>query len=98
MTARQFEKRRIAQTELEVTTLGLGGASLAGIFSAVSSDQARATVRHALGVGINYVDTAPQYGLGRSEHLVGEVVREATPRPIISSKVGRLLKPVFSTR
>ncbi|WP_297109531.1 aldo/keto reductase [uncultured Devosia sp.] len=94
MTTRSFEKRRVAQTDLAMTTLGLGGASLAGIFSAVPADQARATVRHALSAGINYVDTAPQYGLGRSEHLVGEVVREASPRPIISTKVGRQLRPV----
>ena len=94
MTIRTFEKRRIGETALEVTTLGLGCASLAGIFSRVPADQARATVRYALDVGINYVDTAPQYGLGRSEHLVGDVVREAAVRPIVSSKVGRLLKPV----
>lgn len=94
MTIRTFEKRRIGETALEVTTLGLGCASLAGIFSRVPADQARATVRHALDVGINYVDTAPQYGLGRSEHLVGDVVREAAVRPIVSSKVGRLLRPV----
>jgi D-threo-aldose 1-dehydrogenase len=93
MTTQKFEKRRIAETSLEVTTLGLGGASLAGIFSAVPADQARATVRHALDIGINYVDTAPQYGLGRSEHLVGDVLREAAERPILSSKVGRLLRP-----
>jgi D-threo-aldose 1-dehydrogenase len=93
MSPLRFEKRRIGQTDLEVTTLGLGAASLAGIFSAVPAEQARATVRHALDVGINYVDTAPQYGLGRSEHLVGDVVREASPPPIISSKVGRLLRP-----
>ena len=92
--ARTFEKRRIGQTSLDVTTLGLGGASLAGIFSRVPADQGRATVRHALDVGINYVDTAPQYGLGRSEHLVGDVLREAAVRPILSSKVGRLLTPV----
>ena len=94
MTIRTFEKRRIGETALEVTTLGLGCASLAGIFSRVPADQARATVQHALDVGITYVDTAPQYGLGRSEHLVGDVVREAGVRPIVSSKVGRLLKPV----
>ena len=94
MTARHFEKRRIAQTDLEVTTLGLGGASLAGIFSAVPAEQARATVAHALDRGLNYVDTAPQYGLGRSEHLMGDVVRAASPRPVISTKVGRLLNPV----
>ncbi|KKB79875.1 hypothetical protein VW35_05135 [Devosia soli] len=94
MTQRAFEKRRIGETALEVTTLGLGCASLAGIFSAVPADQARATVRHALATGINYVDTAPQYGLGRSEHLVGDVLREARSRPILSTKVGRLLRPV----
>ena len=94
MTIRTFQKRHIGETALEVTTLGLGCASLAGIFSRVPADQARATVQHALDVGITYVDTAPQYGLGRSEHLVGDVVREAAVRPILSSKVGRLLKRV----
>lgn len=94
MTARTFEKRRVGQTALEVTTLGLGGASLAGIFSAVSADQARATVNHALDMGITYVDTAPQYGLGRSEHLVGDVLRERRADAVLSTKVGRLLTPV----
>ncbi|UJW86603.1 aldo/keto reductase [Devosia sp. SL43] len=94
MTARTFEKRRVGQTALEVTTLGLGGASLAGIFSAVPADQARATVHHALDAGINYVDTAPQYGLGRSEHLVGDVLRERRIDAVLSTKVGRLLAPV----
>jgi len=89
-----FEQRRVGETDLTVTTLALGGASLAGIFSAVPEEQARATVRHALDLGITYVDTAPQYGLGRSEHLVGDVLRKAAPRPVISTKVGRLLRPV----
>ena len=97
MTKLSFEKRRVGKTALEVTTLGLGGASLAGIFSAVPAEQARATVAHALDVGINYVDTAPQYGLGRSEHLVGDAIRERRGDAILSSKVGRLLKPVKAT-
>jgi D-threo-aldose 1-dehydrogenase len=94
MTTRNFEKRRIGETALEVTTLGLGCASLAGNSTRVPTDQARATVAHAIEAGINYVDTAPQYGLGRSEHLVGDALREVAERPILSSKVGRLLKPV----
>ncbi|SEP98243.1 D-threo-aldose 1-dehydrogenase [Devosia sp. YR412] len=94
MAARAFEKRTIGQTDLDVTTLGLGGASLAGIFTGVPAEQARAMVAHALNCGINYVDTAPQYGLGRSEHLVGDVLRERRDGVVLSSKVGRLLKPV----
>jgi D-threo-aldose 1-dehydrogenase len=94
MAARAFEKRRVGQTDLEVTTLGLGAASLAGIFTAVPAEQARATVAHALDIGITHVDTSPQYGLGRSEHLVGDVLRERRAGVVLSSKVGRLLKPV----
>ena len=98
MSQQRLEKRRIGQTDLEVTSLGLGGATLAGIFNPVPSDQARATIAHALDIGINYVDTAPQYGLGRSEHLVGEALRERDSRPIISTKVGRLLRPTAPDR
>lgn len=90
----RFEKRRIGQTNLEVTTLGLGCASLAGIFSAVPAHQARATVQHGLDAGLTYIDTAPQYGLGRSEHLVGDVMRTRRGDALLSTKVGRLLKPV----
>ncbi|KQN74252.1 aldo/keto reductase [Devosia sp. Leaf64] len=97
MTSR-FDTRRVGETALEVTTLGLGCASLAGIFSRVPADQGRATVQHALDKGITYVDTAPQYGLGRSEHFVGDVLREAAVRPVVSTKVGRLLKPVSPDR
>ena len=88
-----FEKRRVGQTALEVTTLGLGGATLASIFQAVPDDQARATVAGGVEAGINYFDTAPQYGFGRSEHLMGDVLRFRQDGKVISTKVGRLLKP-----
>src|SRR5690606_9768639 len=96
--ARTFEKRRIGQTDLEITTLGLGCASLAGIFSAVPADQARATVSHALDAGLTYVDTAPQYGLGRSEHLGGDVMRTRRHAAVLSTQGGRLLTPVRPDR
>lgn len=91
----EFERRRIGQTKLEVTTLGLGGATLAGIFQDVPAEQARATVSHALDIGINYYDTAPQYGFGRSEHFVGDALRDRRAGTVLSTKVGRLLKPRF---
>lgn len=93
MSVRAFEKRRVGQTDLEVTTLGLGGATLAGSFRPVSAEQARATVAHALDCGINYMDTAPHYGAGRSEHLFGDVLRERPGEAFLSTKVGRILRP-----
>lgn len=94
MTARGFEKRRVGRTDLEVTTLGLGGATLSGSFRPVPPEQARATVLHAIDSGINYVDTAPHYGFGRSEHFVGDALRERPGQAVLSTKVGRLMKPV----
>jgi D-threo-aldose 1-dehydrogenase len=98
MAELSFERRRVGNTALSVTTLGLGCASLAGNGGAVPADQARATVAHARAVGINYFDTAPQYGLGRSEHLVGDVLREDHQGLVISTKVGRLLRPFKGER
>ncbi|KKB10528.1 pyridoxal 4-dehydrogenase [Devosia geojensis] len=89
-----FEKRGVGQTGLEVTTLGLGGASLAGIFTGVAEEVARATINHAHEVGITYFDTAPQYGYGRSEHLMGNALRGKREGTVLSTKVGRLLKPI----
>lgn len=94
MAVRAFEKRRIGRTDLEVTTLGLGGATLAGSMRPVSAEQARATVSHALDSRITYVDTAPHYGFGRSEHFVSDVLRERPGQALLSTKVGRVLKPV----
>lgn len=92
MTTRTFEKRRIGQTALEVTTLGLGAATLSGSFRPVPPEQARATVLHAIDSGITYVDTAPHYGFGRSEHFVGDALRERPGKAVLSTKVGRLMK------
>ena len=88
-----LKKRRIGKTALEVTELSLGSASIAGLFADVPDDTARATVRAAVEAGINFVDTAPQYGLGRGEHMVGDGLRDRRAGVVLSTKVGRLLKP-----
>jgi D-threo-aldose 1-dehydrogenase len=96
MTITKFEKRRVGKTKLKLATLGLGGATLASIFNKVPDEQARATVRHAMDAGIGYYDTAPQYGYGRSEHLMGDALRFGQEGQVISTKVGRLLRPIQS--
>ncbi len=77
-----------------VTQLGIGTAPLAGLFSSVSQEQGQATVDAALGLGINYLDTAPHYGKGIAERRLGEYLQNY-PRDsyVLSTKVGRLLVP-----
>lgn len=87
-------RRPLGRTGLELTELGLGCGPLGGAYGPVDHDQAVATVRAALDAGVSHLDTAPLYGLGRSELLLGHAVRER-PRAsyLLSTKVGRYLRP-----
>jgi D-threo-aldose 1-dehydrogenase len=88
----KFASRRLGRTSLEVTTLGLGTASLGGNMAPVTSEAGRTLVAAGLAAGIRYFDTAPFYGYGKSEHAVGDVLRDSKGW-VLSTKVGRLLKP-----
>jgi D-threo-aldose 1-dehydrogenase len=88
----QFAKRRVGNTKLRVTELGLGTASLAGNVSDVPEAVGRELVSKAYETGIRYFDTAPFYGYGKSEHLLGDALRQRKDW-VISTKVGRLLEP-----
>jgi D-threo-aldose 1-dehydrogenase len=91
----EFNTRQVGRTALRVTEFGLGGATLAGMNGTlVPDDQARATVAAGLDAGIGYFDTAPHYGNGRSEHLMGDALRYHMDGKVISTKVGRLLRPI----
>jgi D-threo-aldose 1-dehydrogenase len=91
------ETRALGRTAVRVTTIGLGGATLGGNMDAVGDDEARALVGAAYDAGIRYFDTAPFYGYGKSERVVGDALR---PRSgwVLSTKVGRLLKPRTTPR
>jgi D-threo-aldose 1-dehydrogenase len=86
-----FATRRIGRTALEVTEFGLGGATIGGNMEAVTASDARMMVLDAYDSGVRYFDTAPFYGYGRSEHLVGDVLRDKDGW-VLSTKVGRVLK------
>jgi D-threo-aldose 1-dehydrogenase len=79
---------------LRVSRLGLGCGPFGNLMAEVAEDDIRATVQAARAAGVTYFDTAPFYGHGLSEHRLGESLR-SVPRDsfVLSSKVGRLLRP-----
>ena len=88
----QFGTRRVGRTSLEVTVLGLGGATLGGNMANITDSDAKIIVLDAYDTGIRYFDTAPFYGYGRSERLVGDELRDRDGW-VLSTKVGRRLRP-----
>lgn len=75
-----------------VTRMGFGGAPLGNLYRKVSEEDAQGALQAAWDAGIRYFDTAPQYGLGRSEARFGEAIRRfGAGNLTLSTKVGRLL-------
>ena len=90
-------KAQIGTTGLEVTRLGLGGAPFGGLFTDVEQRAAVSSIKTAMGLGIQYLDTAPLYGTGKSEHFYSEALAGVDRDDfVLSTKVGRVLNPVDS--
>ena len=87
-----FERVALGRTDLEVTRLAFGSATIGGLFRDVPEQEAVDTCIHAARMGIRYFDVAPVYGYGNSERRLGAALA-TLPRDgfVVSTKVGRLL-------
>lgn len=85
--------RPVGSAGLRLPRIGLGTATFGWLYTDVSTKQAVETVSAALAAGIGYIDTAPSYGLGRAESKLGAALRDRPALPVLSTKVGRLLRP-----
>jgi D-threo-aldose 1-dehydrogenase len=97
---RATDKVEIGTSGLKVSRLGLGGVALSGAppstdpHRATVEDEAVTLIQRSLNLGVNYLDTAPMYGVGQSERRYGRALR-GVPREsyVLSTKVGRVLDP-----
>jgi aryl-alcohol dehydrogenase-like predicted oxidoreductase len=86
---RTMEFAEIKGTSLRVSRLGLGTWAIGGWMWGGSDDaQSIETIRAALDHGVNLVDTAPVYGFGHSEEVVGKALAGLRGRAVIATKVG----------
>ena len=90
-----MQTRRLGNSDLHITAIGFGAWAIGGggwAFGWGAQDDAEsvATIREALDLGINWIDTAAVYGLGHSEELVGRLLRElpSRDRPLVFTKCG----------
>ncbi len=87
-----MQKRRLGSSELEITRIGLGAWAIGGSWEWGWGRQEDAasirTIHRALERGINWIDTAPVYGLGHSEEVVARALRETSADPYVFTKCG----------
>lgn len=88
-----MQTRQLGYTDLHLTTVGLGAWAIGGggyQFGWGAQDDADsiATIRRALDAGINWIDTAPGYGRGHSEEVVGKALAGRRHEAIVATKCG----------
>jgi aryl-alcohol dehydrogenase-like predicted oxidoreductase len=89
MPAVETEFVDIPATQLKVARVALGTWAMGGwMWGGTDRRESIATIRAALDQGINLIDTAPVYGFGVSEEIVGEALEGARAEAVIATKVG----------
>jgi len=89
------EKRRLGNSDLDITRLGFGAWALGGAgwkfgWGPQNDQDSIAAIRKAVESGINWIDTAAVYGLGHSEEVVARGLESLAHRPYVFTKCGRV--------
>src|SRR5687767_8781350 len=88
-----MERRRLGDSDIEISRIGFGAWASGGggwAFSLGPQDDAEsiAAIRRAVERGVNWIDTAPLYGLGHSEEIVAKALEGLADRPYVFTKCG----------
>ncbi|MGT2828805.1 aldo/keto reductase [Streptococcus hillyeri] len=81
--------RPLGTTDMSISSVSFGTWALGGDWGDVTEENAKSALNHAIDRGVNFFDTADVYGGGRSEKIIGQVLKERSERVYVATKFGR---------
>lgn len=85
--------RDLGRTGMKVSEISFGAWAIGGGWGSVDDNESLAALHRAIDLGVNFIDTADVYGMGRSEKLIGRLCRERSENIYVATKAGRRLNP-----
>ena len=85
-----METRELGRSGLRVSALGLGCMGMSEFYGEQDDAESTATIRRALELGVNFLDTADMYGVGHNEELVGRALGDRREGVMLATKFGNV--------
>ena len=85
--------RTLGRTGWKVSEISFGAWAIGGSWGEVDDTDSLAALHRAIDCGVNFIDTADVYGMGRSERLIAQLKRDRGQEIVIATKAGRRLSP-----
>jgi aryl-alcohol dehydrogenase-like predicted oxidoreductase len=86
-------RRALGREGLTVSALGLGCMGMSDFYGPADHAANLAVLNHALDIGVNFLDTADMYGVGRNEQLLAEVLKTRRDEVVLATKFGNMRGP-----
>jgi aryl-alcohol dehydrogenase-like predicted oxidoreductase len=86
-------RRKLGRSPLVVSALGLGCMGMSEFYGSTDDAESIATIHRAVDLGINFIDTADMYGVGRNEELVGRALAGRRENVVLATKFGNVRSP-----